>query len=158
MRIVPQMELAPDTAERYLRHAFAQMLEVADRLGDDLIAERPHGDTTNSVGALIVHCCALTPWWLGHVALGDPTDRQRDAEFHASAELADLHALVAETLEVVPGLLARLDAGEGTDDGGRAFLLADDESDASVVLHVLEELYQHLGHMELTADALLAPT
>jgi hypothetical protein len=132
------------------------MLEVADALGDGLLDQRPHGDATNSVAGLIVHCCALTPWWLGHVALGDPTDRERDAEFHASAELADLHALVAETLELIPGLLARLEAGEGTDEGGRIFLLDGDESDASVVLHVIEELYQHVGHMELTADALLA--
>jgi hypothetical protein len=28
-------------------------------------------------------------------------------------------------------------------------------SDASLVLHVTEELYQHLGHCELAADALL---
>lgn len=149
------MELSQQTAERYVRHAFVQMLAVADRLGDELLDERPHGPGTNSVAALIVHCCSLTPWWLGHVALGDPTDRQRDAEFHATAELADLHALVAETLELLPVLLARLEAGDGVDEGGRAFLHDGDASDASVVVHVLEELYQHLGHMELTADALL---
>ena len=49
--------------------------------------------------------------------------------------------------------LARLGAGEGIDQGGRQFLLDADMSDASVVLHVVEELYQHLGHMELAADA-----
>jgi hypothetical protein len=27
-------------------------------------------------------------------------------------------------------------------------------SDGAIVFHVLEELYQHLGHMELAADAL----
>jgi hypothetical protein len=30
-----RMELSAGTAERYLRHAFGQMLAVADRLGDD---------------------------------------------------------------------------------------------------------------------------
>ena len=29
------------------------------------------------------------------------------------------------------------------------------ETDASLVVHVLEELFQHLGHCELAADALL---
>lgn len=29
-----------------------------------------------------------------------------------------------------------------------------DTSDASVVLHVVEELFQHLGHAELAAEAL----
>ena len=37
---------------------------------------------------------------------------------------------------------------------GRQFLEGGDESDGAIVLHVLEELYQHLGHMELAADAL----
>jgi hypothetical protein len=50
--------------------------------------------------------------------------------------------------------IASLDAGEGCDDGGRQFLEEGDTSDAAVVLHVLEELYQHLGHMNLTVDAL----
>jgi hypothetical protein len=37
---------------------------------------------------------------------------------------------------------------------GRQFLEGGDESDGAIVIHVLEELYQHLGHMELAADAL----
>ena len=36
----------------------------------------------------------------------------------------------------------------------RAFLPGGDRSDAALVLHVFEELFQHLGHMEVTADAL----
>lgn len=46
-----------------------------------------------------------------------------------------------------------------TDDTNRGnqFGLAGGTSDTSIVLHVLEELYQHLGHAELAADALLAP-
>lgn len=47
--------------------------------------------------------------------------------------------------------LRRIEAGEAT--GGRERDLPD-RSDGSVVLHVLEELFQHLGHAELAADAL----
>ena len=36
----------------------------------------------------------------------------------------------------------------------RAFMPGEDRSDGALVLHVLEELFQHLGHMEVTADAL----
>ena len=49
------MNLAPATAESYLRHAFARMLGVADRLGDEHVNLRPHGESTNSVAALVVH-------------------------------------------------------------------------------------------------------
>ncbi len=51
---VDPMELSPDTAERYLRHAFAQMLAVADRLGDGLIDEKPHGESTKLVELMVV--------------------------------------------------------------------------------------------------------
>jgi hypothetical protein len=32
----------------------------------------------------------------------------------------------------------------------------DQGTDASLVLHVIEEVFQHLGHCEIAADALLA--
>jgi hypothetical protein len=42
------------------------------------------------------------------------------------------------------------------DNALRGSLHGGDRSDGSLVLHVLEELYQHLGHLELTADAVAA--
>lgn len=149
------MELRLGTIEVYLRHAFGQMLDVADRVGEPLVNQRPHGEDTNAVGALIVHCCAVSEFWLGHVALGEPTERERQSEFSATATLAELHAMVEAAIGRSIELVERLEAGEGTDEGGRQFLPGGDTSDAAVVLHVLEELYQHLGHMELAADALL---
>jgi uncharacterized damage-inducible protein DinB len=148
------VELSAVTAEAYIRHAFAQMLAVADRLGEPLINRRPLGPQTNAVAALVIHCCAVAEFWLAHVALGYPSARDRETEFSRAATLAELHALVGDSLERTAGYLRRLEAGEGTDGGGRQFLLDGDVSDASVVLHVVEELYQHLGHMELATDAL----
>jgi uncharacterized damage-inducible protein DinB len=156
-RSVPLVDLTAATAERYVRHAFRQLLDVADRLGEERVNERPHGPGTNSVAALVAHCCGVAEFWLGHVALGEPSDRDRDGEFEAAANLPELHAMVDATLDRAAHHLARLDGGAGIDQGGRRFLLDEDTTDASVVLHVLEELYQHLGHAELTADALGAP-
>jgi len=148
------VELPAATATAYVRHAFGQMLEVADRVGEPTINERPLGPQTNAVAALIVHCCGVAEFWLGHVALGRESRRDRDSEFSDTATLAELHELVDDTLARVIADVAALEAGEGRDEGGRQFLLDGDTSDASVVLHVLEELFQHLGHMELAADAL----
>jgi uncharacterized damage-inducible protein DinB len=151
------MELARTTAEAYLRQAFTLMLDVAERLGDERVNRRPHGPQTNSVAALITHCCGVTDFWLGHVALNQPTDRDRDAEFTATATVTELRALVDATLRRVPGYLEAIDRGEANVDPAYCVgLPGDDASAGSVVVHVLEELYQHLGHMELTADALLA--
>ena len=149
------MELERGTAELYMRHAFAQMLDVADRLGDTRVNDRPLGADTNAVAALVVHCCAVTEFWIGHVALGRPTSRDRESEFSTSATVADLHAMVESTLAQVAEDLAAIDAGRvQADRTGRQFLEGGDESDGAIVVHVMEELYQHLGHMELAADAL----
>lgn len=151
------MELERGTAELYIRHAFRQMLDVADRLGDDKVNDRPleRSPDRNAVAALIVHCCGVVEFWIGHVALGRPSHRDRESEFSTTASVAELHALVDKTLVRVSGDLAAIDAGRTQPDRtGRQFLEGGDGSDGAIVLRVLEELYQHLGHMEITADAL----
>ena len=72
-----------------------------------------------------------------------------------TATVAELHALVDATLAQVADDLRAIDEGRVQPDRtGRQFLEGGDESDGAIVLHVLEEAYQHLGHMELAADAL----
>jgi hypothetical protein len=149
------VEVAPDTAHRYARLAFTRMLAVADRMGDGLLNERPAGEHTNSVAALIVHCCGVCEFWLGHVGLGRESHRDRPAEFVAAATLAELHEMVEGTLAQVHADLLALEAAPASPHtGDRSFLADGDGSDGALVLHVLEELFQHLGHAELSADAL----
>lgn len=153
------MELQRATAEIYLRHGFGQMLEAADRLGDDLVNVRPHGPTTNSVAALVVHCCELTKFWLGHVGLGKPNKRDRDREFEATATVAELHTRVEEAIaQALVDIDQMCDGVTALDNEVRQFLPGGDTSDASVLLHVIEEIFQHVGHMELTVDALSSST
>jgi hypothetical protein len=154
------VELERGTAELYMRHAYAQMLTVADRLGDQRVNDRPTAPGDNAVAGLIVHCCGVTEFWIGHVALGRPSYRDRESEFTTTATVAELHAMVDATLAQVSADLAAMDAGAPqADRTGRQFLEIGGEgvalTDGAIVLHVLEELYQHLGHMEVTADALM---
>jgi len=152
------MELERATAERYIRHAFTQMLAVADQLGDARVNQRPLGPQTNAVAALVIHCCGVTEFWLGHVGLGRADSREREAEFSATATVSELHTLVDATLAQLSEDLDRIMGGSASDTNraGRVFLLDQDESDGSLVLHVMEELFQHLGHAELAADVLAA--
>jgi len=108
-----RMELTPVTAHALLRHAFDQMLLVAEGLGEPRIHQRPLGPTTNAVGALIVHCCEVTEFWLGHVALRRPSDRDREAEFSAVEALNDLRRRVATGVATASQDLERIGAGEG---------------------------------------------
>jgi hypothetical protein len=152
------MELTPGTAGTYVRLAFTQMLAVIDRLGDPLVNERPFGPETNSVAALVTHCCGVSEFWLGCVGLGRPTTRVRDEEFTATATVAELHEMLGATQRQIDADIRSLDAGEASPKhhAVRETLEDADVTDASLVLHLLEELYQHLGHMQLTVDALEA--
>ncbi len=149
------MELMSKTSLALLEHAFDQMLVVAEVLGEPRIHQRPLGPTTNAVGALIVHCCEVTEFWLGHVALRRPSDRDREAEFSAVESLDDLHRRVATCVSTASRDLEWIAVGLGGGvNGAREFLPPTDRSDLAVVLYVLKELFQHLGHAELAADAL----
>lgn len=151
----PVVELAEATAAGFVRHAYNQMLVVAERLGDDKVSMRPLGAGTNAVAGLIVHCCGMAEFWLGHVALGRPSTRDRDAEFTATATLSELRALLENSIGTIVVDLARIQAGEAIPGHEARAHLIGGGSDDSVVLHVIEELFQHLGHMELAGDALL---
>lgn len=151
------MELTPDTANRYARLAFNRMLAVADRLGDARSNERPIGPQTNSVAGLIIHCCGVAEFWLGHVGVGRDSMRAREDEFTRTASLAELGGMVGATVRQIDEDIRAIDGGvTSAHAAGRQFLPGGDESDAALVLHVVEELFQHLGHCEIAADALLA--
>jgi hypothetical protein len=55
------MELEASTVDLYVRHAFAGMPKVPDRLDDETVNQTPEGCGTNSVAGLIAHCCELAP-------------------------------------------------------------------------------------------------
>lgn len=152
------MELSADTIRHYTRHVFGGIDKVLDRLDDDTVNQRPPGWGTNSVAGLVVHCCELAPSWFATPGLGRPTERDRASEFAATATLTELRARIDEAVERTLALAGELDAGPtALDHELRAFLPGADHSDGALVLHVFEELFQHLGHMEVTADALVGP-
>ena len=144
------------TATAYVHLAFDGMLAVADRLGDDRVNERPISDHTNAVGALIVHCCGVAEFWLGHVGLGRDSHRDRErGVLRARPRLGELHGHRRRDLPTRSRPTSgALDAGARLRRTPRAgsSSTVDDTSDASLVLHVIEELFQHLGHCEIAAD------
>ena len=148
------MELDAATIDLYLRHAFAGMDRVLDRLDDQSVNERPVGWGTNSVAGLIVHCCELAPSWFELPGLGRDSVRDRDAEFAATASIAELRERIVTATERTSAVVVDFVAGPTvTDHPLRDFMPGTDRSDGALVVHVLEELFQHLGHIEVTADA-----
>ena len=151
------MELAATTIATYARRSLDEMAEALDRFDDQTVNVRPFGSGTNSAAALIIHACAAAGFWLEHIGIGRHVDRDREAEFSAEATIDELQSLIAETRTRLTGLAAEFDAGPtATDHELRVFLPDGDTSDGSVAIHALEELFQHLGHLEITADAINA--
>ena len=153
------MELNGDTIDLYVRHAFRGMAAVLDRLDDDTVNRRPEGWGTNTVAGLIVHCCELAPSWFEMPGLGRDSVRDRDAEFQAHETVAELRTRIDAAVEKTCDLAREFVVGPTANDHEmREFMPGADRTDGALVLHVLEELFQHLGHMEVTADALAPRT
>jgi uncharacterized protein (DUF952 family) len=104
------------------------------------------------VGALVLHCTEVCEFWLGHLVMGRPSHRDRDAEFVATPSLQELRDRVARTSAQVRRDLAAVAGGEGGHPSELRVFAVGDGSDEDLVLYLLKELHQHLGHAELSAD------
>jgi uncharacterized damage-inducible protein DinB len=106
----------------------------------------------NSMAVIIVHALGAERYWIGDVALGDPSGRVREEEFK-------VHGLTAEELE------SRIAAADAyTRQALRRFTLADLEAERTsrrdgkrfsvgwCLTHALEHDALHVGHVQLTRE------
>ncbi|WP_433278043.1 DinB family protein [Pseudonocardia xinjiangensis] len=140
----------------FLARAFTGMLDALGDLDEDTINARPPVRGANSPFAIVHHCVEVADYWIGHVVAGRPTSRNRAAEFSATGGLDDLRRQVADVQRRLAADLAGADlAGSpknppaGDYEGPEQPLTC-----AGVLLHVLEELAQHHGQVQLTCDLL----
>lgn len=141
----------------FCRRTIGFHVDAVSRLDDVQVNQAPAVDGANTPFQLTTHALGAARWWTEHIVCGLPSDRDRDAEFTASGSVADLVALAATTVERIEALAPDLDAA--TDLAHEARTSAPLEGDWTVgaaLLHTYEELAQHLGHLELTVDLVLA--
>jgi hypothetical protein len=148
--------ISPDELISYVERAVDQMAGIVTDLGDDLANSRPALPGANSPYVILRHCLGVMEFWGGQVVAGRVVQRDRDAEFRASGPVAALVKVTKEAKEAFRADVATADPAappRGTRPGtGRDEL--ETRSQGSALLHVLEEVTQHLGHMELTRDVL----
>ena len=144
------------TVEDYLFYvdtALDGMVRIVTDLGDDLASTRPDLPGANSPYAILTHCLGVMEYWGGHVVAGRPNERDRDAEFQATCAVSDLVDRVGRARDRLAA-----DATEAKPTARPAN--PPDERDPTtatqggVLLHIYEELAQHLGQMEITRDVL----
>ena len=148
--------ISVDELVSYTERAVDQMADIVTGLGDDLANRRPALPGANSPYAILRHCLGVMEFWGGQVIAGRTIERDRDAEFVATGSVATLVVATQQAKDTV-----RMDAtgaGPSAPPLGPHPDKSPDElellSQGSALLHVLEEVTQHLGQMELTRDML----
>ncbi|HSZ38023.1 MAG TPA: DinB family protein [Acidimicrobiales bacterium] len=137
--------------------ALRDMTRIVADLGDELANRRPPFPGANSPYAILTHCLGVMEYWGGATIADRPIERDRAAEFTASGPVAPLLARAEKARERLAEDLAGLDAWDTPRNVHRdpADPVPYSETKGAVLLHVLEELFQHLGQMEITRDSLM---
>jgi hypothetical protein len=142
----------------FVDDALDSMVAILLELGDDRAGRRLATPGANSPFAIVTHCLGVLEHWGGHVVAGRSIERDRDAEFRATGRVEDLvdrvrrarAQLERDLHDADPSALPR-----NVPDGPDA-LLPLGRTQGGALIHVYEELAQHLGQLEVTRDVLLA--
>jgi uncharacterized damage-inducible protein DinB len=108
------------------------------------------GPGMNSITVLVFHLTGSERYWIGDVAMGEFSGRNREAEFAArGAETEALRARLDDSLAYARQALGRISPQQleqermAPSDGRKV-------TAAWAVLHALEHACVHLGHIQLT--------
>lgn len=136
---------------RYCLAKLDEMVAIVAAMDDETANTLPDLPGANSPYQLLTHCLGMAREWTGANILGEPTGRDRDAEFQARGEVAGLVDRALFTRERLSVDLSRMEPGMRV--AGRPGFDTFWSNDVEGILcHVLEELSQHLGHLEITRD------
>jgi hypothetical protein len=138
--------------------ALREMARIVAELGDERANRRPPFPGANTPYVILTHCLGVLEYWAGATVAERSIERDRAAEFTASGPVAPLLERAGRARQRLAEDVAGLEAWDAPHSVHRD---PDDpvpysETKGAVLLHVLEELFQHLGQMEITRDALMA--
>ena len=142
----------------FIDRALDGMAKTLTDLGDDLVVIRPDLPGANTPYGLVTHCLGVVEYWAGHVIAGRTVERDRAAEFRARGTVAELMAQIdAAQLRLRADVSAAEPSSPPRKSPDPEFLGPDRPMDqGGVLLHIVEELAQHRGQLEVTRDVLLA--
>ena len=150
------MGISIDDLAYYVDLAVDGMIEIVRDLGDDLACTRPDLPGANSPYAVLTHCLGVMSFWAGYTVAGRNVDRDRAAEFRATGSVDALaQACAAAKRQFAADLAAaQPDQPLRRMPSDRTWQGRELKNQGAALLHVLEELAQHHGQMELTRDVL----
>lgn len=113
----------------------------------------------NSLAVLLRHVTGSARYWLEAVCLGRNYVRDREGEFSANCSVAEGLEIYRRDRAAIESALVEL---QGMDRSQAPAVIPTDKqrwwcaSIEGVIVHVFHEAAQHLGHAEITRDALVA--
>ena len=142
----------------FIDELLAKAAERAAPLDRETLNWRPLDSDTNSVAALCAHMCGVVRWWVVQGLTGRDVGRLRDTEFTAEVDaqgrigfwgvprtiddvVTETRVQAAEVLGALePSALEELSACE----------TLGPQTNRWALVHTIDELSQHIGHLELT--------
>jgi uncharacterized damage-inducible protein DinB len=137
-----------ETLSERFRQLHADIKESLTELPDEALDWVP-GPEMNSLSVLIAHLAGAERYWIGDVARGDPSNRDRDAEFRVrgldkatlNKLLSDLDTFNSATFETLE--LADLEKLRYSPRENRQISIG------WAIAHALEHTATHLGHIQI---------
>jgi hypothetical protein len=141
-----------DEAELYryhLRRLITWYLEALDPLPTEAFAWRPPAPNANTLAAICAHAISSAEWWTLSCVGDGPIERDRDAEFASVASWREIRprfeAFLARAEDLLAGMNSERLAAISRHPAG-------DRMNRRCLLHTVEHLGLHLGHVESTID------
>ncbi|AKU17454.1 DUF664 domain-containing protein [Luteipulveratus mongoliensis] len=148
--------VALDDVLVHVDRALSGMRTTLESLGDDLANRRPDLEGANSAYVIVTHCLGVMEFWAGQVIAARAIDRDRAAEFVATGTVDDLVTRMSLQRKHFEQDLEAFDGAAPPpgplDDRDREDMPQFTRTQGGVLMHIYEELAQHRGHLDVTAD------
>jgi len=147
--------ISVDEFELFCGRTIDGMVACIDSLTAEQLNQAPPWAGASTPFQLMTHALGACTWWVDHMVCHRPSSRDRNAEFAATGTAADLHAQAADVRAMVAANRAAMTTATGLVEPARTQTeLAGEWTVGAALMHAYEELAQHLGHLEMTADVL----
>lgn len=142
----------------HVDRALDGMTATLRELGDDLANAETDLPGGNTAYQIVRHCCGVLEFWGGQVLADRPITRDRLAEFTSSGTVDELVVLVEQQRAAFRSDLDGFDGDSPPRGPLKERSMDPDEvrTQGGVLMHVYEELAQHRGHLDITADIVRA--
>jgi bifunctional pyridoxal-dependent enzyme with beta-cystathionase and maltose regulon repressor activities len=140
----------------FVGRAVRGMSGIVAELGDEHACTKPDIPGANTPYALLTHCLGVIEYWAGQVNRGRDAHRDRASEFVATGGVVELLARTDRVLAQFAEDVAAIDPGAAPASPPESWARGPHRplTQAGVLMHVYEEVAQHLGQLEVLRDAL----